>query len=476
MSDPHGETHLSGETLALPSSAQRGTSLDLVRTGGALRVIAFILCLMVALSVAALAWVPWQQSVVGRGEVTVFAPTERPQTIEAPIPARIARWTVKEGTAVKKGELLCVLDDIESRFLDPAQPKILEAQMAAVRQRRTSVQARLDALEAQQASIMRSRDAALAVAAQKISQSQARQSMADQSARAQAQGVETARLNYRRVKHLQSNGLRSTRDLELAELDRVKAVTEVERARAACDVARRDVEGARLDRAKVDADTSASLVSLDASQQQAREAIASADAELMKLEADLHNLERRTEQRNVFAPCDGTVVRIFKAGRGENVKAGDDLCVLVPETTDTAVELYVSGFDAPLLSVGRPVRLIFDGFPAVPFVAWPWASVGTFAGRISVIDAVDDGAGRFRILVKPDPSLAEGRWPPPTRLRPGARTVGWVMLDMVPLYREVWRRLNAFPPTVEIEKPKKDGKDSSKGDKDEKKTKPVLKR
>ncbi|NDD31589.1 MAG: biotin/lipoyl-binding protein, partial [Proteobacteria bacterium] len=316
MSEAHAHNALSAEALALPAARRSATSLDLVRTGGALRMIAFILCLMIGLSVAALAWVPWQQSVVGRGEVTVFTPTERPQTIEAPIPARIARWTVREGTAVKKGALLCVLDDLESRFLDPAQPKILGAQMAAVRQRRASVEARLDALEAQQSSIMRSRDAALAVAAQRISQAEARLSMADQSARAQAQGVETARLNYTRVKHLQSNGLRSTRDLELAELDRVKSVTEVERARAACDVARRDVEGARLDRAKVDADTSASLVSLDASQQQAREAIASADAELMKLEADLHNLERRTEQRNVFAPADGTVVRIFKAGKG----------------------------------------------------------------------------------------------------------------------------------------------------------------
>lgn len=452
------------------------TALDMVRTRGPIRVLAVLLILVVGLSVAALAWVPWQQSVVGRGEVTVFSPTERPQTVEAPIPGRLARWTIKEGDTVQKGALLCVLDDLESRFLDPNQPRILKSQIAAVRARRGAVDKRLDALEAQQTSVMRSREAALAVATQKIAQAEARLRMADQAVRAQAQSIETARLNYDRLRLLQSKGLRSKRDLELAELDKVRAETEVERARAAVDVARRDVEGAGLDRSKVEADTAASLVSLDASQQQARESIASADAELMKLEADLGNLQRRTEQRNVFAPCEGTVVRIFKAGAGENVKAGDDLCVLVPQSRDTAVELYVSGFDTPLLSVGRPVRLIFDGFPAVPFVAWPWAAIGTFAGRISVIDAVDDGAGRFRVLVKPDSALADGQWPPSTRLRPGARTVGWVMLDTVPLYREVWRRLNAFPPTVEIVPAGKGKKDAGKADKDENKSKPVLKR
>lgn len=469
----------SAHTLVEASAAPRG-ALDLVRTHGFVRFLALLLILVVALSVTALAWVPWQQSVVGRGEVTIFTPTERPQTVEAPIPGRLAKWLVKEGDTVKKGDLLCVLDDLESRFLDPDQPRVLAAQMAAVRQRRAAVEARLAALAAQQASITRSRDAALAVAEQKVSQAQAREAMADQAVRAQAQGIETARLNYDRVKLLSSKGLRSKRDLELAELERVRAETEVERARAAAEVARRDVAGARLDRQKVEADTAASLVSLDASQQQARESVASADAELMKLEADLRNLERRTAQRKVFAPADGTVVRIFKAGAGENVKSGDDLCTLVPQSRDLAVELYVSGFDAPLLSVGRPVRLIFDGFPAVPFVAWPWASVGTFAGRISVIDAVDDGAGRYRVLVKPDGALPDGSWPPSTRLRPGARTVGWVMLDNVPLYREVWRRLNAFPPTVDLPPAKggKDGagKDDVKGDKSETKMKPVFKR
>ena len=181
------------------------------------------------------------------------------------------------------------------------------------------------------------------------------------------------------------------------------------------------------------------------------------------------------------------MTRITKAGAGETVKVGEDLCVLVPHSRDVAVELWVSGFDTPLLAPGRTVRLIFDGFPAVPFTAWPWASVGTFAGRIKVIDPVDDGSGKYRVLVVPDPTQPDGTWPPATRLRPGARTVGWVMLDNVPLYKEAWRRINAFPPTVDLSAQKEGkggasyGSDSDKGgdkggDKAAVKAKPVLKR
>ena len=97
-------------------------------------------------------------------------------------------------------------------------------------------------------------------------------------------------------------------------------------------------------------------------------------------------------------------------------------------------------------------------------MGWPSIAVGTFAGKVRVIDAVDDGQNRFRIIVGPDEeAIASGKeeeWPTLDQLRPGAEVNGWVMLDTVSVGFELWRQFNAFPPTVSRgpigEKPKVD--------------------
>jgi hypothetical protein len=115
--------------------------------------------------------------------------------------------------------------------------------------------------------------------------------------------------------------------------------------------------------------------------------------------------------------------------------------------------LSIAGNDIPLIDVGRHVRLQFEGWPAVQFSGWPSVAVGTFGGQVVSVDATDDGFGRFRILVRPDPS--DIPWPDQDFLRQGARAKGWVLLERVPLWFEVWRRLNAFPPVIKMDKEEK---------------------
>jgi hypothetical protein len=124
----------------------------------------------------------------------------------------------------------------------------------------------------------------------------------------------------------------------------------------------------------------------------------------------------------------------------------------------------VDGNDMPLLSEGREVRLQFEGWPAVQFTGWPSVAVGTFGGQVALIDATDDGRGRFRILVRPD---QPADWPSGLYLRQGVRVNGWVLLNQVRLGYELWRRFNGFPPTVALREPKADGAASpAKGAKD----------
>ena len=55
--------------------------------------------------------------------------------------------------------------------------------------------------------------------------------------------------------------------------------------------------------------------------------------------------------------------------------------------------------------------------------------------------------GVFRVVIVPDEP-----WPAPAFLRQGVRVHGWVQLGEVPLWYELWRQFNGFPPESSAEK------------------------
>ncbi len=458
------------------------TSLKMMETPHAMRPVAAAILILIGLIVVSLIFVPWQQSVTGYGRIIVFSPMDRPQSIEAQIPGRLVRWDIVEGQSVKAGEIIAEIEDIDSKFLAEDQVRRLEDQRQFLENGLDQSVARESALNNQLGDVNNSRNVAIPAAEQRLRQAQDRLRVADQNVEQARQGVITSELNFKRLQELFQKGLRSKRDLELAELDIVTARTRLESNLASLDVAKKDLEVARLDKERVVNDTSAQLNSLRASVASVRETIAKTNSDLQKLAVDIGNVSRRTDQRMIRAPRDGKLVRVKRVGPGETVKAGDELALLAPTTTDQAVELYLSDYDAPLVSVGRQVRLNFAGWPAIQFVGWPSVAVGTFAGRVKVMDAVDDGKNRFRIIVVPDEESIKAKkeepWPTLDQLRPGAEVNGWVMLDTVSLGFELWRQFNAFPPTVSRgpigEKPKvqfdsgKEKKDKASDEKDEK--------
>jgi membrane fusion protein, adhesin transport system len=455
-------------------------SLAMMKTPHAMRPVAIALMALLLIIASALIFVPWQQSVTGYGRVIIFSPMDRPQNIEAQIPGRLVRWNIVEGQTVKAGEVIAELKDIDSKFLAGDQVERLQSQRSYLQSGLSQSAAREFALVTQASDLDHSRAAAIPAAEQRTRQAEDRQKVAEQNVEQARQAVTTAELNLKRLRELVEKGLRSQRDLELAELDLVTAQTRLESMAASLEVARKDLQVARLDKERVVHDTAAQLNGIRASLASVRETIAKANSDVQKLELDINNVTERAEQRFVVAPRDGKIVRVKKVGPGETVKAGDELAVLAPTTNDEAVELSLSDSDAPLVSVGRTVRLNFAGWPAVQFVGWPSIAVGTFAGRVKVMDAIDDGNSRFRIIIEPDfDAIKTGKedpWPPLDQLRPGAEVNGWVMLDTVSLGFELWRQFNAFPPSVRREaigeksKPgaKQKRNDSGDNEKDEK--------
>ena len=388
----------------------RRTSLRLVTTAASFRSVMYVLLAILAVMITALIYVPWQQTVVGSGKVTSFAPEARPQTVESVISGRIVSWSVREGAVVNKGDTLCILTDINVNFLDNdllerlrnLRDRTLQAQEGAIgaaMQRRKQAEQRLEQSKARYENIL------------------------------VALGVAKAR--FKRADSLLRDILISTREFETATANYQAAIADSISASAAILAARQDIDAFRSEEERV---------------------ISQAQVSIQEAEVRLSNAIGRIGARIVTAPISGTIVRVQKPGAGQAVKEGDELATIVPLIDDQAVEIYVSSMDAALISPGKLVSLQFSGFPAFQFSGWQNIAIGIFHGNVRVIDAVDDGTGRFRVLVVPDTLRRD--WPDSRFLRQGTDVTGWVLLNEVPLGYELWRQLMGFPPQFPVPEPR----------------------
>lgn len=380
------------------------SALQRVNTPKHAQKLALVTALLLVFVVLFFVYAPWVQNVVGSGTVTSFVPNDRPQTIQSQISARIQKWYVNEGANVQRGDTIALLQDINVGFMS---------------------QDFLDNIKEVQRNTISAQENAIAVAAQRTAQALQRVEAAQASLENAKVELATARIRFDRASGLAKQGLSSTRDLETATLSLQKSMADSIRSETSLRSAKQDLEALRKEQNRIEQ---------------------SARATIAEVNLRAANAEQRKSASIVIAPVSGQVTRISQAGPGETVKEGDLLAVIVPETTDQAAEIYVSSMDAALIDVGRQVQLQFSGFPAVQFSGWPGASIGVFSGKVAVVDAVDDGSGRYRVLVIPDSSFQ--KWPPRTYLRQGTEVTGWVMLSEVSIGYELWRILNGFPPII----------------------------
>lgn len=380
--------------------------------------------------------VPWRQTVIGKGRVVALAPVERQQVVEARIYGRITAWQVREGSRVQVGDVLATITDNDPLLLArlDEQRALKEAKLQAVREKLAAYAAKIEALRSAQR-------LAEVAADQTVLMVHEKKASAEQSVHAAVAAERTAQIQRVRYGALRDEQIVSQRDLEVAELKHDQAVAYVEKARAELRGAERGLDGKKASRSKVTADFEAKVQSEEASLRAARGEVAEAQAAVVSAETKL----AKQSTQVVTAPTAGTVLRL-EALLGTYVKAGSPLAVIVPDTDAAAVELWVDGNDMPLVSAGRQVRLQLEGWPAVQFSGWPSVAVGTFAGEVTLVDATDDGSGRFRLVIVPVDG--EEPWPTSRYLRQGVRAKGWILLEQVTLGYELWRQLNGFPPAL----------------------------
>lgn len=418
----------------MPMLDQRAhlSALEVVRSSQRIRGFSRLLAFAFVLLLLGLVFLPWQQFVQGSGRVIAYDPLERSVTVEAPLAGRVQRAYVVEGQPVRKGERLFDLVDNDPNLLAN-----LRQQRDAALARRRAAGDRVAALGAQFVEVERALPLAI----------EAGQTRLD----AAKYAAVTAQQQFERIKALfeDRRGLASQRDFELALLERDRARVELVRAEA------------ELQRGAVD--VRASMNSTLALRDTAKADLAAAEQALVSLDIQVN----QTQMQQVTAPRDGIVFRV-QATEGTFLRTGSPLCTVIPDTANRMVELWVNGYDMPLIQPretdargtvvrhGSPVRLQFEGWPAIQFVGWPSAAIGTFGGEVVLVDPTDNGKGMFRVLVAEKPDVIEEvdgerrtiEWPGDRWLRQGVRATGWVLLQRVPLWFEVWRQLNGFPPAL----------------------------
>jgi membrane fusion protein, adhesin transport system len=416
------------------------------------RVFAWLLVLVILVAVVVLWVTPWVQNVTGSGRVVAANPNDREQRISAPVDGRVVRWHVIEGTKVKKGDLVVEFSDNDPEIL-----RRLQDQREAITMRLDQLKGRVANLSQGIGGLQGSRRNALDAGLARLQMAKENVRAAQRSLDAAEANENTTKLNIERQRQLLEKGLTSKRALELAELDHNRAIADVDRSKAQLTAAEADRLAREADQQRIETDFRTSI-------ENATGTAASAQGDIANEMGALHRLDvqiARQSQQKIFAPRDGTVFKLLAQPFSELLKAGEGLAILIPETLDPTVELLMDGNDAPLIQAGDKARIAFEGWPAIQFVGWPSAAVGTFGGEVMLVDATDNGQGKFRILIRPDPK--EEQWPGRTYLRQGVRANGWVLLRTVPLWFELWRQFNGFPPTKDVSEPGKGGgKDGGK--------------
>ena len=383
------------------------------------------------LAVAVLSmFLPWQQFIEGKGEVTAFAPSDRPQVVPSTIGGRIAEWYVQEGEVVTAEQPILRITEVKDEYLDPRTidryNEQLSGKSAAVASKRDKV---------------RQTATQIALLGQnlRLSEQKARTKVAQYEAELRAAMIDstTSLTQLQRQQTLYDQELTRLTDLENARVKYQNAIAKLQEKRQAVQAAQIELNAVALEYGEKIAKARSEQASTMAE-------IGEGSADVAKLRQNVENLEIRNGFYIIRAPQNGTIIRAARAGIGEQLKEGETVVTIMPAAAQQAVALLVKPMDVPLLSKGRKVRLQFDGWPALQFAGWPSVSVGTFGGTVAVIDRTPGATGAFRVLVVPDST--EDPWP--KQLRLGSGVLGWAMLDRVRVGFEIWRRINGFPPSL----------------------------
>lgn len=396
--------------------------------------------LMILLLVAL--FLPWTQNIRAKGTVTTLRQEQRPQQINTIIPGKIVKWHVKEGDFVKPGDTIVQLAEIKDAYLDPELVGRTKEQLTAKELSVDYYQNKVDVTQSQIGALNAGRDLKQIQLQNKMQQLRLKVQSDSMDLIAANNDFQIADLQYKRQKAMFDSGLVSLTQLEQRNQVYQTSMAKKVSAENKLAAAKQDLTITQIEMNSVEQEYAEKISKAQGDQFQSLSQIATGQGDIAKLQNEYTNYSIRSGLYYITAPQSGQITKAKKAGIGEIVKEGEMLVEIVPDNIQYAVELFVRPVDLPLVAKGQKVRFLFDGFPAIVFSGWPNASYGTFGGRIAAVENSVSANGNFRVLVVEDPN--DKPWP--NQLKMGTGANGIALLKNVPVWYELWRNVNGFPP------------------------------
>jgi multidrug resistance efflux pump len=430
-----------------PATIDDFPTMQLVRTVNIVRLCAKLTFIFLVVSVIAMCFVPWRQTARGIGTVVAMNPQQRPQAVLSPSKGVVSyvKDDLREGSYVEKGDLLLKLTPFAADGVSQ-----IETQIVAIQSKEASAMDSLEVLK--QAAVLQ--ESSGKNLAQSLKQDYFAAKQKWEQSRNEVSSIEAEledkRNQLRIAEEVVKRGLVSMEEV----FSKRKSAQSQEAKLRKAENAVHELYAALLSKEE---EIESKLQEIDIKNRNANQKVLESMQKINTIEKELLDLRNKRgafDRLTVTAPRSGYIQQWLGLEGSGTVKEGDRLFIIVPDASELAVEMMVSGNDMPLIHEGDRVRLQFEGWPAVQFVGWPSVAVGTFGGKVNRVFPTDDGKGNFRIVVVPDNHFdREDGWPDNRYLRQGVRANGWVLLKQVPLGYEIWRQLNGFPPTVADKEP-----------------------
>jgi len=387
-------------------------------------------------------FLPWTQNIRSVGNVNTKSFDQRPQTLNSIIGGRIEKWFVKEGDLVKKGDTLLKISEIKDEYFDPELLSRTNNQRVLKEQSVGAYNEKIRALDSQIGALNEQLGLKLQQATLKFKQAKLKTEIDSNVHQAALVNTKIAKEQFKRMEELYKQGLKSLTDYEARNLKLQQAQAYEVEALNKWMGSKNDMINAQVEYSSVRMDYQNSVAKANSDRSSAYSDKFDAEATVTKLKNQYANYKYRLGSYYITAPQDGYITKSMIIGIGETIKEGDALVTIMPAKYDLMVEMYINPIDLPLVKKGNEVMLQFDGWPAIIFSGWPNASYGTYMGEVYAIDNYISENSKFRILIKPKDRMPE--WP--KQLRPGGGIQGMMLLDDVPIYYEIWRKINGFPP------------------------------
>jgi multidrug resistance efflux pump len=414
----------------------------LLRTPSALRRLAYLLIVLFVIVLGSM-FLPWQQNIQGQGEVTALLPQDRPQRVVSALSGMIAEWYVREGQFVKEGEKLARITEIKDKYFDPEMLQRLRRRIEVQKSEIADLKNKEQALQEQYQALQEGQDLSMQKARNKLQQTRYKFRTDSVAYQVAQRNLAIAEQRLERQQKLYEKGLKSLNDVESRQLKKQEQQAKTNEKENKLAETRQELVNARLQVSSTRVEYNEKLAKTSSNLNDTRAKINAKEGKLAQLQNKYSNMKVRDSMRTIRAPQTGYIVRALKQGVGEAVKSGERLMRIVPDDPELAAEIYVKDTDVPLIHEGDPVRLQFDGWPALQVSGWPSVAVGTFGGEVTMVDRVNARADEYRVLITP----SEDSEPWPEQLRMGSGVYGWAMLREVPIWYELWRQLNGFPPS-----------------------------